>query len=73
MPIKSNAEEIDVWDLVDDDTKGQVPSALHLSNWLMLFYFSAVGTVKVPVAVATGRSISASQAVARTNATVLVT
>lgn len=73
MPVKAHAQKLDIGHLADDYGQGEIATTFDLGDRFWPAHALAFATVKAPVAVATGRPVSSSQAVARTKATVRVT
>ena len=75
-PVKLHTEELDIGHVSQQRLQGCVATLFdHLDRFRLLHVLAPLdcGTVKAPVAVATGRSVSPSVATARTNATLRVT
>ena len=73
MSIKTHAQKLNIGNLADDHRQGEIATTFDLGDRFWPAHALAFATVNAPVAVATGRAVSSSQAVARTKATVLVT
>ena len=75
-PIKLHPKELNIRYIGEQTLQGNVAAVFYDLHGFRLFHSAvslAGGTVKAPVAVATGRFVSASVAMARTKATDRVT
>ena len=73
ISIKGYRIKPNIGNLADDHRQGEIATTFDLGDRFWPAHALAFATVNAPVAVATGRPVSSSQAVARTKATVRVT